>query len=252
MGIWDLSTHHEILNVPVGRSGNVAVAFSSDGQRLAATGKDNTITISDANNGKQLLTLEGHTAPVVQLQFNPNGTQLVSASENGEDGVIIWDSMTGKQVRVLKEAGPVLGLAFSPDGKYLATGGQDRMAAVWDARTGQQIFSMIGHNRAVFAASFMPDGSRLATASGDGTVKIWDAKNGKELLTLFGHTGRVFSLAISPDGTRLATAGQDGISRVYLLNLEDLVKLARTRVTRSLTAEECQKYLHLSQCPTSP
>ena len=132
----------------------------------------------------------------------------------------------------MKEAGAILGLTFSPDGKRLATGSQDKMAAIWNAGTGQQQLSLFGHSRAVFAVAFMPDGSRLATASGDGTVKIWDASSGKELLTLFGHTGRIFSIAISPDGTRLATAGEDGISRIYLLDLEDLVKLARSRLTR--------------------
>jgi WD40 repeat protein len=99
---------------------------------------------------------------------------------------------------------------------------------------------------------FSPDGTRLATASGDGTVKIWDSESGEELLTLFGHTGRIFGLVISPDGTRLATAGQDGTSRVYLLKIEDLVKLARSRITRPLTIEECRKYLHLEACPTEP
>ena len=100
----------------------------------------------------------------------------------------------------------------------------------------------------MFSVAFTPDGARLATSSGDGTVKIWDAKSGKELLTLQGHSGRVLGLAISADGTRLATAGEDGTSLVYLLNLQDLVRLARSRLTRSLTDEDCQKYLHVNTC----
>lgn len=111
---------------------------------------------------------------------------------------------------------------------------------------------MLGHTRPIYSVAFTPDGSRLATASGDGTVKLWDSNTGEELLTLLGHAGRVFSLAISPDGSWLATAGQDGISRVYLLNLEELVKLARSRLTRQLTTEECHKYLHAEVCPSEP
>jgi WD40 repeat protein len=126
------------------------------------------------------------------------------------------------------------------------------MAAIWDTATGKQLYSLVGHTRPIFGVAFTPDGSRLATASGDGTVKIWDSESGKELLTLLGHTGRVFGVAISSDGTQLATAGQDGTSRVYLLKIEDLVKLAQSRLTRSLTAEECQKYLHVEACPTGP
>jgi WD40 repeat protein len=85
-----------------------------------------------------------------------------------------------------------------------------------------------------------------------GTVKLWETKTGEEVFTLFGHPSRIFGVAISGDGTRLATAGQDRVARVYLLNVEDLVKPARTRVTRSLTAEECQKYLHVQKCSATP
>jgi WD40 repeat protein len=153
---------------------------------------------------------------------------------------------------VLKEAGSTFGLSFSPDGRRLATSNSEGIAAIWDVATGQQILSLFGHTRPVFAVTFTPNGSHLATASGDGTVKIWDANSGEEILTLLGHTGSVFGVTISPDGTRLATAGEDGISRVYSLKIEDLVKLAQPRLTRSLSVEECQKYLHLQICPPPP
>src|SRR5215212_6283769 len=247
--LWDLTSRREILRLPVGKSPNIAIAFSPNGKRLATTGKENTVTVWNANSGEQLLTLKGHTAPVVQLAFNPEGTQLATASA---DGVRIWNAATGEQLIVLDEVIPILSVIFSPDGKHFAMGRQDGSAAIGDTATGQQILSLIGHTRPIFSEAFTPDGSRLATASSDGTVKIWDTKSGEELLTLFGHTGRVFGVAITPDGTRLATAGQDGISRVYFLKLEDLVRLARSRLTRSLTTEECQKYLHVNSCPSEP
>jgi len=250
--VWDLTSRREILKLPVGQSGNVAIAFSPDGKRLAATGKEDTAIIWDTVGGKELLTLKGHTASVVQLAFNPDGTQLVTVSANSEDGLKVWNSTTGEELLGLKDAGSILGVAFSPDGKRLATGNGEGIAAIWDAASGKKLFSFFGHSRPVFSVAFTPDGSRLATASGDGTVKLWDTKTGEELLTLFGHIGRIFSVAISPDGTRLATAGQDGISRVYLLNIDDLVRLARSRLTRSLTTEECQKYLHMQECPSTP
>jgi len=71
-------------------------------------------------------------------------------------------------------------------------------------------------------------------------------------LTLIGHSRAVFDLAYSPDGTRLATASFDGTIRVYVVPIEGLVALAESRVTRSLTSEECRKFLHLEQCPTAP
>jgi WD40 repeat protein len=89
----------------------------------------------------------------------------------------------------------------------------------------------------------------LATCSQDGTTKVWDASSGAELLTLRGHAGVVSGCAFSPDGTHLATAGNDGTARIYLLDIEELIALAKSRLTRSLTTEECKKYLHVEACP---
>jgi len=97
--------------------------------------------------------------------------------------------------------------------------------------------------------AFSPDGARIATASNDKTVKLWDAATGRELFTLRGHTDSVDGLAFSPDGRILAAASEDGTVRLYLMNLHDLVVLARTLVTRTLDSSECLRYLHLPACP---
>ncbi len=90
-------------------------------------------------------------------------------------------------------------------------------------------------------AAFSSDGTRLATASFDGTAKVWNVTTGQELLTLTGHQGGVTGVVFSPDGTRLVTTSQDGTARVYVLPIEELMALARSRVTRSLTVEECRQ-----------
>jgi WD40 repeat protein len=81
---------------------------------------------------------------------------------------------------------------------------------------------------------------------------VWDATSVRPLLTLRGHSDAVYDVAFCPDGTRLATASADKTVRIYALNIEDLMALARTCVTRSLTAEECRKELHVEQCPPAP
>lgn len=100
--------------------------------------------------------------------------------------------------------------------------------------------------------AFKPDGKLLATGNEDNTAKIWDIETGQETLTLPGNLGVVTGVAFSPldDNTHLVVSSADGTTRVFPLNLKELLALAQIRITRSLTTEECQKYLHIEQCPT--
>ena len=100
-------------------------------------------------------------------------------------------------------------VAFSPDGKRLATASADQTAKVWDAASGKELLTMKGHSGEVTCVAFSPNGKWLATASHDQTVKVWDAANGQESLTLKGHTGVITSVAFSADGKRLASASYD-------------------------------------------
>jgi WD40 repeat protein len=96
--------------------------------------------------------------------------------------------------------------------------------------------------------AFSPDGSRLAEIDPDGTVRVYDTASGELTLALDGHEagGQVL---FSPDGSMLATQG-DGTVRIWALDIDDLLAIAREKVTRSLTDEECQQYLHVDTCPT--
>ncbi len=82
---------------------------------------------------------------------------------------------------------------------------------------------------------------------------VWDLTQGHGAdalpVSLYGHTKAVAQLAVSPDSRRLATGGDDGTVRIWALELDDLIAIAKSRVTRSLTADECQQYLHLQECP---
>jgi WD40 repeat protein/transcriptional regulator with XRE-family HTH domain len=246
--IWDVATG-QLLRTFRGHTATVfEVKFSPDGTQLATAGaREKTAKLWDVATGKELLTLYGHAGRVFGLDFSPDGTRLITG---GEDYVaIVWNLATGEPLlRLPIPTGVNFGLSFSPDGARLLTTDTSEIARVWDAETGQLLLELSGHSGAVYGAVWSPDGTRIATASADKTAKLWDAVTGQEWLTLYGHAAVVGGVAFSPDGNRLATFSDDGTARIYVLSIEELVALAQTRVARTLTTEECQKYLHLTTC----
>ncbi len=105
--------------------------------------------------------------------------------------------------------------AFSPNGRWLATGGDARTIEIWDITTGKVSRTLKGHKQDVCAVAFSPDGRWLASASKDRTVKLWELSTGREVHTLTGHQDSVTSLAFSPNSRWLASSGWDKTVRIW-------------------------------------
>ncbi len=246
--VWNVATGELLLTLTGHENIIRDVAYSRDGSRIATAGFDQTARIWDAASGKELLKLEGHQGLVTGVAFNADGSRLATASTDQTPK--IWDAKNGSLLFTLAgyEAA-IPDITFSRDGTLLATGSQDKTARIWDTATGKELRVLIGHSSEIQSVAFSPDGTMLATGSGDNTAILWDLATGKELHSLFGSAGGVMGVTFHPDGSKLALSSGDGVIRVYTLKIIDLVALAQSRVTRSLTAAECQKYLHSSSCP---
>ncbi len=266
--LFTLQGHAPGQSVETTFNGITGAAFSPDGALIATASDDLTAKIWDASTGRELFSLEGHDAAlasnppfdgVVQVAFHPASPLVATA---GADGTVrMWSTEDGRQIfeQLAHPDSVVIDLAFSPDGERLATGAFDGAAKLWriieasssdkTAFAVEELITLIGHTASVHGVAFTPDGNSLATASEDGTVRVWDANNGQELIALTDQPLGLHDVTISPDGKYLATAGRDGAVRLFVLSTNELISLAQSRVTRSLTDDECQRYLHLESCP---
>ncbi len=176
-----------------------------------------------------LFTLYGHTGPVCERSFSPDGTRIVTGSRDRTAKV--WDARTGTALLELKgHMGAVGSASFSPDGTRIVTGSDDGTAKVWDARTGSALLELEGHTGAVTSVSFSPDGSRIVTGSRDRTAKVWDARTGAALLELGGHNGLGERRVVQPRrlADRHRQLGPDGEG----LGRADGVAFARTEIAK--------------------
>jgi WD40 repeat protein/transcriptional regulator with XRE-family HTH domain len=261
-GVWDAATGSEVITLTGHTNSLRGVAFSPDGKRLATASLDGTAKVWDLSTGQASVTFSGHTHPggtaqsnsVWCVAFSPDGKRIATG---GFDNVRIWDSVSGQELLSLSPEGNALiiaGVAFSPDGKWVAAGQFNGLVLVYDASSGQLIYKFSGHAAAVAQVAFNARGTLLASASFDKLAKVWDLATGQEVASLYGNASNVMSVSFSPAerGAYLATGGTDGTARIYTLKMDELVRLARSRVTRSLADEECRKYLHVEQCPSAP
>jgi eukaryotic-like serine/threonine-protein kinase len=207
----------ERRTLPGHAGGAMSVALSSDGNLAASVDRDGVLRGWDVADDR-LLWFQVQADSQYDLAFRPDGRQLATT---GRGEIHLRDSKTGRVVRTLQgHSGVVNRLAYSPDGRWLASGGADRLVKVWDTGDGRELLTFPSHSGWIVGLAFSPDGRRIASAAGEpserlkkGTawsteVKVWDAGTGRVLAQLNPiREGYVTALAFTTGG-RVWVAGR--------------------------------------------
>ncbi|HET6426424.1 MAG TPA: c-type cytochrome domain-containing protein [Planctomycetaceae bacterium] len=207
------------------------VTFTADGKLAVTAGDDGVVRTWDAKTGKPLDEFTGHTAPVNFLATGPDRL-LVSLSE--DKSAILWDSnpqwqfagVIGPNAAAPLDLGPspfvnrVLSLAFSPDGKLLATGGGEPSRSgevlLWNVETKAFVKALPdAHSDTVFGLEFSRDGKWLVSGAADKFVKVHEVETGKLVRSFEGHTHHVLGVSFKADTNRIASAGADNAIKIW-------------------------------------
>ena len=233
--IWDADTGAETPVVLTGhRGGANSIAYSPDGSRIAVGSHDGVVRISDVDTGAQMAVLGGDEEWLSSVAYSPDGRHIAVASSDRTVRVVAAD--TGSVQAVLKGDKPECEapvarehelkcrphlpgqVAYSPDGRNIASGSNDGMVRTWDAHNGEPEPRDVweGHQGVAYSVAFSPDGSRVASGSAeDGTLRIRDAATGKELLVMSDPERSVGDVAYSPDGRRIASVSRFNTIRIW-------------------------------------
>ena len=232
--LWDANTGkllHMLSRSNTDTDGNFGLSYSPDGKTFV-TGSEEGYRIWDVNTGSLMHILEERRRIWTGVSFSPDGQTFVSGYRDGI--VVFWDANPDNHFWGVNpdnlsfiltgHTGSVYSMAFSPDGKILASGSWDKTIRIWDVGTGSLLRKITGHLGAVESVSISPDGQTLASGSRDTIIRLWDVKTGNLLRAIEGHTDRVTGVSFSPGGKTLASGSHDETVRLWDVNTGGLLR----------------------------
>jgi WD40 repeat protein/tRNA A-37 threonylcarbamoyl transferase component Bud32 len=227
MLIWNTTSKNPLFTFSEHTGKVIAVAWSPDGSRIASAGINKVVLVWEVATGRILFTFNKHSYDVTTLAWSPSGTSIASGSDDCT--IQVWEplkdgytnfftSLFAPQRRIYtysRHHHKVTAVAWSPDGRRIASTSADRTMQVWDVGTGKLGFIYHNSSASMNAVAWSSDGHYLAAASNDKTVHVWDSITRNSIATYLGHIGYVTAVAWSPDRTAIASASVDRTVQVW-------------------------------------
>ena len=214
--VWDIVARRLVATLSGHSSSVLAIAFSTDGSRIASGDDDGTIRLWSADPFACVRVLCGHAAAVAAVCFFPDGVRLASACTDG--AARVWDIAPceddGVAVAAESARPRVLAVRPSPDGRLVAVAGDDCCVTVRLAGAGTAVAERAGE-RWVWSVAWSPDGARVVSGDEGGAVVVWAVGAGAGAVSMEGHTARVSCVCFAPDGRTIASGSDDRSVRLW-------------------------------------
>ena len=202
------------------------VIFTRDGKHLVSAGSDKVVRVWDVATGEPVRIIRGEigdgpAGKIYAAALSPDNRYLavggwLVGNPESRRAIRLHDFKTGNVVSLLKGHTRVIhDLAFSRDGRYLASGSADKTVRIWDVEQRKELHTLSGHQDNVYAVGFSPDGQRLVSGSNDDTLRLWDVGEGALIREMLGHQDKVRAATFSPEGRYIASGSYDKTVRLW-------------------------------------
>jgi WD40 repeat protein len=226
---WEAATGRQARRVDLPGDWPSCIAFAPGGRLVAVGMEDGPTRLIDPANGAERVLPGTREERVMCLAFSPDGSTLATGTGNescggrGPNGgavppgrIFLWDVASGRELRhIPAHHQAVNDLSFAPDGKYLASVGEEPFVRLWGPVTGSELTPGGGHRNSIRALAVSPADGSVFTGSADGTVRRWGPATGRELSRTRRVPEIITGLAVAPDGRSVVAAGDDGSARLW-------------------------------------